>query len=524
MNALFRLPPNPKLQVNIVANYLAKFWTVAVIYLFVPFYIKILGIAAYGLIAFYSMALMILFIADAGLSAAFSRQAARERDPARLLNGLSSTEVMIFGMLFIGGATVTLSAPAISEYWLKSSEALSLEMTTACVRLMPLALIPQVAISLYFGGLMGRQRQLTANGLMSAFIAVRGGLVLVPIYIWSSPYVFFAWQAASGWLFLLIMRRSLIREIAQGDSGLRGRFSWATLRSVAGYAAGMFAISIIAGLNTQLDRLVVSKLRPLDEFAYYSLAATLGQVPVMLAIPISAALLPMFTQLTEFSEPGRLRRLYESNTYLVATIAAAAACAIAWFPREIIGIWLPGKTAPAEMASVVAILSLGSMFLALQLLPFQLSLANGHNLSNVVLGMIALVVSIPLQIWLTIHYGLVGAAVPWLVLNFCFFVVLGIILNCRFYSGKITFWFLRLSLWPIAVCALTLGCGRWVADAVETGPLLGCMVAGVFSVTAFYLSYLGRPRASVMASGGASSGDAPASMKSGWIPIRISRW
>ncbi|EJV6001261.1 hypothetical protein N3887_005044, partial [Escherichia coli] len=59
-------------KANIASNYLSKLWGVLSIYIFIPFYISILGEENYALIAFQSVILSFVFIADGGLGAAFS--------------------------------------------------------------------------------------------------------------------------------------------------------------------------------------------------------------------------------------------------------------------------------------------------------------------------------------------------------------------------------------------------------------------------------------------------------------------
>jgi len=483
----------PSLRLNVVANYAGKLWSVASIYLFVPFYIHLLGVAAYGLIAFYSVALAMLFIADAGLSASFARQSARETDPQRLRSLMVSTETMLLGMVGLAGLGMALAAPAIAGRWLQAGQAMSLDAAIGSLRLMPLALVPQVAMSLYMGGLMGQQRQVSANALQAGFTFMRSALVLVPVYLWPDPRVFFAWQALSAWAFLLIMRHTLSARIG-GRRGPDAGFSWTIIRTTAGYAGGMFAMSLISGLNTQLDRLVVSRMRPLDEFAFYSLAATLAQVPSLLAVPISAALLPRFTQLVERGDTPQLRRLYEFNCFAMAGIAASSALTIFFFCPEILALWLHGQSVPPALIPVVRILCAGGLFLALQLLPFQLSLAHGHTLTNVGLGAAVLVASVPLQILLTARHGLVGAAVPWLLVNALAFGILGQVLNRRFNDGRMYEWFFRLTLPPLLIGFVVIGCGRLLADYLHL-QTLAAMALGLLSLgVAATLMFLARPR------------------------------
>lgn len=485
-----------RLFANIAANYLGKLWAVAAIYLFVPFYVKLLGLPAYGLIAFHTVALTILFVADAGLSAAFSRQAARESRSDALMNQLASTEVVLLGALSCCGLAMFVAAPYIATSWLKAGEALPLETTVQCLRMMPIALVPHVAISLYVGGLMGRQRQVAANAWQTAFTTMRLAAVLVPLYWRPDVTTFFAWQVICGWVFFALVRRALRLEIAGSSKDLRGRFSVDSLRVVGAYAAGMFAMAFISGVNTQIDRLVVSRLRPLDEFALYTLAATLAQVPTMIAVPVSAALLPRLTQLVEANDRPGLLRLYESGTCAVAALATASAAAVALFAPDILALWLPGQTLPPALPAVVMLLAAGGLFLALQLMPFHLSLAHGHNATSVKLGAATLLVATPLQVVFTLNHGLVGAAIPWLLTGLVGFAVLGVSLNRRFGGVPLGGWFLRLNLLPAALCVAPVAAARAAADQWAMPPLPACMAAVAAAAIGTALVFLTRPRSS----------------------------
>ena len=60
-----------------IANMIARIWGFISVYLFVPLYLKFLGIEAYGLVGFYSTMLGVLAFADLGFTATLNREMAR---------------------------------------------------------------------------------------------------------------------------------------------------------------------------------------------------------------------------------------------------------------------------------------------------------------------------------------------------------------------------------------------------------------------------------------------------------------
>lgn len=479
----------PHLGLNVVANYAGKLWGIASVYIFLPVYIHLLGIDAYGLIAFNAIALALLYIADAGLSSAFAREAAKAEPGQAMLDLLTSIERALFCILIGVGAIFMLAAPLIGTHWLGATGKVPAEQVRQCLLLMPLALVPQIGMSLYFGGLMGLQRQVSANLLWTGFNVARSGLVVAPIYFLPDIRVFFVWQAVVSIFMMLVMRRVLRHHVSaplrSAGQTVRGQFSWPALRAIQAYAAGMLGMSIIAGLNTQLDKLVVSKMLPLNDFAQYSLASTLAQVPYILTLPIAAALLPRLTHLLERADQSdALSALYRAASFYIASIGAIAGLGLCLFMPEVFSLWMKGQAIHSDTVTAGRLLAIGGLLMTMQLAPFQLSLANGHNATNLRLGAVMLLVSVPLQVALTRHHGVLGAAIPWLFLNLVAFAYLGVVLNRRFPLVGLRQWFLADNLPPLLSALACLLTARLLADLLQAGPLASCLIAAFASVAA----------------------------------------
>lgn len=65
------------LQKNVLANFLGKGWSLLMGLVFVPFYIRFLGVEAYGIIGFFSTLLVAVSLLEFGLSATMNREMAR---------------------------------------------------------------------------------------------------------------------------------------------------------------------------------------------------------------------------------------------------------------------------------------------------------------------------------------------------------------------------------------------------------------------------------------------------------------
>lgn len=488
--------PPVSLRRNIAANYLGRAYSMGANYLFIPFYVAILGVEAYGVIAFYAVLLTITGLADVGLSATFSREAARQQDPAQLIRLLATAERILLAAAAGCALVIFLGAGWFAEHWLNSTDALGTAAMVWPLRLMALMLVPQLLIALYSAGLLGLQRQVKANGIQAAFITVRAGLVILPILWRPDLTLFFGWQLAATLAFAVITRMALVRAMGLG-SFATARFDYAALRPHLHYAGGMLAIIIISTVNTQLDKLIVSNLFSIAEFGYYSLASALAQIPPAISTPVAVALFPSLTANIAQGRADLERAHYQHYGAIISFLAALSAVGLALFSRELTAIWLPRTDLPASFETVVSVLALGSLFLCLQMPSYYLSLAHGSYKIVVVFASITLAFSVPLTIYLTSQYGVVGAAAPWLILNVTNFGMLCYLINRRYYAGSHLNWLWRYSLGPAATAATPLVAARFIADRAETGVIANCIIAAIAAAcacAAFGTFAMGRAR------------------------------
>lgn len=475
------------LKRNIIANLLGRSYAMASVYLFVPFYVAILGIDRYGVVAFYAILLTVAGLADVGLSATLSREAAREQDRARLRDLLATMERALLGTAFVFAVIVFLAADIIARRWLNTDTALGVSETAASLRLMALMIAPQIGISLYTAGLLGLERQASANVIQAAFVTVRSGLVIPLIHFQPSLMLFFGWQLGVTLIFFVVARVALLRGM--GFGGLSsGRVSLAVLRPVIGFAGGMFAITILAAINTQMDKVIVSKIFSISEFGYYSLASTLAQLPAAVVAPLLVAMLPRLTRMIAEGDEVAASALFARFSRLVAALSGAGALGLIAFAPEVLALWLGADHIRPETVVVLRILAVGGLFLAIGSTPFYFGLAHGHNRTSIVIGFSTLVVALPLLIVGSSRFGLMGAAYPWVIINVSSFVMLTAIVTRRYFCGSVGKLQLRSTAYPIAVCLVAMSVARWTADMIDAGPFLSCILAATAALTALSIS------------------------------------
>ena len=441
------------LRQNIYANMIARAWGVLSVYLFVPLYLKFLGIEAYGIVGFYSTLLAALAFADMGFTAALNREmavlSARRNSAAEMGDLLRTYESAYLCVTFAVAVIIWTVAPVIAEHWLRSRDLQPREVAAA-IRLMGVAIALQLPSGLFIGGLMGLQRQVRANAISIATGVFRGlGAVLVLWLVSPTIFAFALWQLISNILYCSAARLGLWRALPFRPDHSQPRFRWQVFRNTWRYAAGMAGMAVVTALVTQADKLAVSKMLSLEMLGYYTLACALASAPLVLAGPIALAVFPRLTALVASGDSNGLTRLYHRTSALVAVASIPTGMTLALFAGDFIRAWT-GSTLAAEHAGKAASFLLGGqLLLASQAVPSYVALAHGYVMLNLQINFASVLVLTALLPFLIMKYGLVGAGSSWLIMALCTMPPFMYLLHRRFLPGELRQWALHDMFRPL---------------------------------------------------------------------------
>ncbi|EKG5895042.1 O119 family O-antigen flippase [Escherichia coli] len=481
-------------KANIASNYLSKLWGVLSIYIFIPFYISILGEENYALIAFQSVILSFVFIADGGLGAAFSRECAKEKNRDCLKALLFSVEKVMFIILLIIASIFYFCSNLIASKWLKIENIDFLSSAVISLKLMAICIIPQVMLTLYYGGIMGLEKQVLANIINICYTFCRSGLVLVPIFFYKDVVLYFGWYLIVSFLFVFIFRWCLLRQlnlvkkpaVVDNADAIDG---FSILKGLLSFSFGMFCLSIVSAVNNQLDKLYVSYEFSLNDFTFYNISAILGQSAFLLVLPLAVTVLPALTKLVGGEGDAGLRDYtYERFSYIVSALSSICVFSLIYYLNDIIKIWLGDVYLNSSIEDLVPLLSIGTLFLCLQLIPFQLSIANGYNKLSVRLGFFSLAIYPLLLVYFCKVLGVTGATIPWVVINALNFLVLTFFVNTRFYTGCKK-WMLLMCLLPVTISFILISLGCLLANILQLDYVLHFSMGVIFGVVAILINW-----------------------------------
>lgn len=469
---------------NIVANIVGQGVTSVLNILFVPLYIHYIGIEAYGLIGLFTVLQVWLSLLDVGMSPTLGREMARYtagsiglREIGDLLH---SVTWLCVGVAVAIAGSLALASGFIASSWLNARTLPHDEVRYALIA-MAMVIGLRFVEGVQRSALIGLQHQVWLNVLTVSMTVLRTVGVLVILALLSpTVHAYMIWQAAISLLSLVAIVAKLGAVFPKLPE--RRHFSRKALLDVRTFAGGMFGISLFAILLTQVDKLLLSRLLPLDQFGYYMLASSVTSMLYLIAAPVTQAIYPVFVKLSEAGETAALTDRYHAASQLVAVLLAPAALILMLFPHTVLLAWSNDPHLAGQTAALLSLLALGCFSNALMYVPHQLQLAHGWTTLSLRFNFVAVVLLVPAVLIAVPRYGPAAAAIIFVVLNFGYMLLQMPLMNLRILPGQLRRWYVQDIGLPVgAAGAVVLGARALVGDttADRFGGLLILVAAGL---------------------------------------------
>lgn len=460
-----------KIKHNIAANFAGGIWQALMGLLFVPLYIKFMGMEAFGLIGVFATLQPILNLLDMGISVTLNREMARLSalpGSGQEMRDLSRSLEVIYWIIAVLMAVVLISLSSlIANRWVNPGQ-LSAQTVERAIMIMGLVVAFQWPAGLYTGGLMGLQKQVllnTVNAVMSTFKGA--GAVLALWLIAPTVKVFFLWQLAISVVNAAVLAWFFRRSLPAAAE--KAQFKKEMLSRVWKFAAGMSGIAVLTTVLNQTDKLVLSKVLSLEAFGYYMLAWAVAMTLYRLVGPVFSAVSPKFTQLAAAGDLEGLKLIYHKSSQLVAILTLPAAFVLAFFSYDVLLLWTHNAGTAQNAALLLSLLIAGAAVNSLLYIPYALQLAYGWVKLGFYLNLGAIVVILPLVLAGVKFYGAAGGAAALLVLasgNLLFSIQL---MHRRLLPTEKWRWYRQDIALPLLAAAVSVGAVRLLAPAPELG-------------------------------------------------------
>ena len=447
--------------------------------IFIPQYIRLMGIEAFGLVGFYLTLQGVLQIFDLGLSPTMNREMARysvqaerageARDFAR------TVEIGYWALGVLIGLSFSAAAPLIATRWI-NAQSLPASTVEQAIALMGVLTILQWPLTLYLGGLMGLQRQVELNVLQIVLSTLNnGGAFLVLLLVAPAITAFLLWQIAVNVVRVALIAFLFWRSLPPAKRA--PRIAPHLIRPVWRFAAGMSGITLSALILTQLDKVILSKLLNLEMFGFYTLAAVVGSGLSLLITSIFNVIFPRLAALAALGDAVAEKQFFHRGAQVMSVVVLPIAALIAFFAFDILRLWTGNVEIARNVAPIVILLVIGTALNGLMNLPYALQLAHGWTSLGLRLNAMFIALQVPGLIWMAVEFGAVGAAAVWVILN-GIYMLLGVPLtHRRLLIGEARRWLIEDTLVPGVGVLLVVAAGRmWLTSPMPTLATIAALI------------------------------------------------
>jgi O-antigen/teichoic acid export membrane protein len=382
-----------------------------------------------------------------GLTPTMTRETARIRgntDGALSLRTLlRSLEGIFIGVALLGAVAMMASSGFIAASWLKLQQ-LPVKEVQRALMLIGLIIALRWVSDLYRGVITGFER-LVWLSTFNILIATLRFVLVIPLFILvgTSPTHFFGYQLVLAVCEIIILVTKTYGLMPRIQKGQKVAWDWRPLRGVLSFSLAMAFASMVWVLVTQTDKLMLSRLLPLSEYAYFTLAVLVASGVMVISAPISGALMPRMVTLHAQCDEAALIRLYRNATQMMAVMVIPTTLVLALFSKQVIWAWTGDLEIARKAAPVLTLYALGNGVLALSAFPYYLQFAKGHLKLHLIGSAVFVTMLIPALIWATLRYGVTGAGYAWLGSNTVYFLFWVPQVHRRFVRGLHKLWCLQ---------------------------------------------------------------------------------
>lgn len=477
---------------NILANFIGRFWSILSNFIFLPLYIHFLGFENYSIISFTLVLAGIMSILDLGLTSTLSREFARVdislNEKFSIFRTLETCYILLITICIL---FFLFLSNKISNNWINLNP-LYQKKISLLLKIVIIEIGFQLLLRFYLGGMFGLGKQIKSNIYQIIWGVSRNGLVLLPLFYYPTLNTFFFWQIISTIIFTFLVRRSLYYFLTDDFKiSFKILIDRVIFKRIWRFAGGMFLISLVAALNTQMDKILISKFLPIEVLGFYTISVSLAMGIVVLINPISISILPKFTSLFSSGKTDELNLLYKKSSFYISIIVFAIFANMLFFSKKIIWIWTGDLNIADGSFIYLPIISLSAVMISLTSIPYNVAIAYGYTKINNILGLSSLVITIPGYLFAAKYYNAIGVAIVFCTIQTVTTLLYIFLINKKFFKFENVYKiYIEQILKPLIISILIVFFFSNIPSFIESSRIISLMwIALTFFITIF-ISFL----------------------------------
>lgn len=479
------------LKKNVVANFVGNFLGAIISFIFIPIYIRYIGTEAYGLIGFYTAISGFIQIMDFGISGTLniSISKIRNNDDEKIfsLNLFRSFEIINISIAVLIFLFFFLLSDFFAQSWFKDTT-LQINEIRNSIMLMGMVIAFKWPTSLYIAAFNGLEKQVKTNYfilLYTVFSVV--GAILALHFFKPTIQVFFQWQLLVTIIYCILLKYTISKELKRFK--YIGRFDVASLKIIKNFTISLGFISLFSSTYSHLDKIFISKLISLEEFSFYSIAATLAAILYKFIYPVSGAVFPKINQIIHIGNKEVIHDFFHKSAQIISALVIPIGLTLCFFSNDLIFLWSQNLVLAQNVAPITSIIVIGTIITGINSTPQQYQLAYGYTKILFYQNLAGTILLLPLLYTLVKQYGVIGAAMVWVIINIINLTIGQYFFFSRFLKSEAKSWVFQDILKPIVVSILILGLSKYIMGVIENN-ILKYILIGFASFSSILIAIL----------------------------------
>lgn len=414
-----RMQSKRKLFESIFFSYIGTLAAVLGPLLTLPVYFKGLGASQWGMMSVLLTLIALLMMVDGGLSqvlvrefALRARQHGHKSVPVRLLFAGCRTA---YGFLAVTLAIALLmSSASIARHWLNLEANISYGDATSLLKMASLLVATQFFIALPRSLLLALDQHRSLNTSIAIAHTFRYGIGAVVVVLWQSLQYLLLWYAV-----VAIAEGAVRYGIAWRAVGMQGssreRVTWSELKPLTCAGLKMSVAVVMSGLTTQLDKLILMKMVPLDQLGLYAIASSVATGLLSVGYPVIQAIFPTLLALNE--DKQRMRKIFSGWLAALAVSGMLGMALYVYLGYSLLELWLQNREAAGVVYPVLLILLLGTMLNMMYQVGYTGWMLDANYRLPLIVNSLSVATTLLMTPLLIKEYGVTGAAAGWLAIN-----------------------------------------------------------------------------------------------------------
>lgn len=354
-------------------------------------------------------------VLDLGICSTTVREVAAHIDsePDYVHDLIRTASLFYWGAFFLLGLAIYALSPFLVQKWINLDE---MDAGTAIYVLRFLGIASLVALqqSFYMSIFRGLQRMEFNNvidvviNIVRQFgtilILIMGGSLIQVVYWISASY------GLSVFLYLIVLLRFFpLKALAPG-------YSLSVIKRNRKFASIMTLQTILGGIISQIDKIILSKVMPIGMFGYYTFAYGNVSRGMLIADAISLAAYPSFSALYQAGDRKALLTQYRKLQDLLCFSTGPIFALIPFALVPLFSFMLNHEAAKLLLVPTT-LLCLGFYLHGALRIQHNFAVASGKPGIAVKTNLLAVLTVTPMSIVLIYYFGMTGAALYWILYN-----------------------------------------------------------------------------------------------------------